>query len=114
LYKDLVVWKKAYQFTLDVYNATRGFPKEELFGITSQIRRAASSIPVNIAEGSMRQSGKEFKQFIRIARGSMAEMEVWLKLSHDLHYFDSAAFKNLAGQCDEVGKLLNGLLKSIK
>jgi four helix bundle protein len=114
LYKDLLVWKKSYQFTLDVYQATIKFPKEEIFGITAQIRRAASSIPANLAEGSMRQSGKEFQHFIRIARGSMAEIEVWLNLSLDLRYIDQPTYNTLSSQCDEIGKLLSGLLKSIK
>jgi four helix bundle protein len=113
MYKDLTVWKKAYQFTLNVYKATRQFPKEELFGITVQMRRAAASIPANIAEGNMRQSPKDYQHFIRIARGSMAEMEVWLSLSHDLGYLESPAFNALAQQCDEIGRLLNGLFKSL-
>ncbi len=69
MYKELIVWKKSYQLTLDVYKATQGFPKEELFGFTSQIRRATASIPVNIAEGNMRQSPKDYQHFIRIAMG---------------------------------------------
>lgn len=113
MYKDLIAWQKAYKFTLNIYKITKNFPKEELFGITSQMRRAVSSIPANIAEGSMRQSSKEFQQFIRIARGSMAEMEVWMKLSHDLKYISADAFDDLSSQCEEVGKLLNGLLKSL-
>ena len=112
MYRDLIVWQKAYKFTLDIYKVTKKFPKEELFGITSQMRRAAASIPANLAEGSMRKTDKEFKQYIHIARGSMAEMEVWLKLSYDLVYIDRLTFDNLASQCNEVGKLLIGLLKS--
>lgn len=114
MYKELIVWKKAYQFTLDIYKSTQGYPKEELFGITSQIRRAAASIAVNIAEGNMRQSPKDYQHFIRIARGSMAEVEVWLGLSRDLKYLDDEAHKKLAEQCDEIGRLLNGLLKSLQ
>ena len=114
LYKDLVCWKKSYQFVLAVYKVTKKYPKDELFGLVTQMRRAASSIPANIAEGSMRQSPKEFQQFVRIARGSMAEMEVWIKLSFDLQYIDPQDFKNLSTQCDEVGRLLSGLQKSLK
>ncbi len=99
---------------LAIYRTTKKFPKNELFGLVSQMRRAASSIPANIAEGSMRHSPKEFQQFLRIARGSMAEMEVWIKLSFDLQYIDQQDFEALSSQCDEVGKLLNGLLKSLK
>jgi four helix bundle protein len=113
MYKDLTVWQKSYQLTLDVYRATKGFPKEELFGVTSQIRRAAASIPANIAEGNMRQSPKDYQHFIRIARGSMAEVDVWLNLSFDLKYLDAASYQDLAKQCDEVGRMLNGLMKSL-
>jgi four helix bundle protein len=112
-YQDLTVWQKAYKFALSIYAVTKNYPKEELFGLVSQMRRAASSIPVNIAEGSMRRSAKEFRQFVRIARGSMAEMEVWLRLSFDLEYINKSTFEELRLECDEVGKLLSGLLKSL-
>ncbi|TKJ40048.1 four helix bundle protein [candidate division LCP-89 bacterium B3_LCP] len=113
-YKDLTTWQKAYTFTLSVYEITRNYPKEELFGLVSQMRRAASSIPVNIAEGSMRRSKKEFRRFIRIAQGSMAEMEVWIKLSFDLKYINKESFNQISFECDEVGKLLEGLARSLK
>ena len=113
-YKDLKVWQKAYKFALNVYEGTKRYPKEELFGLTSQMRRAASSISANIAEGSMRQYKKEFNQFVRIARGSMAEMEVWIKLSFDLKYIDHGTYQRLSSECDEVGRLLHGLAKSLK
>ncbi len=112
-YKDLIAWQKAYEFALYIYDVTKSLPKYELFGLTSQMRRAASSIPANVAEGSMRQSTKDFKKFIRIARGSMAEMEVWIKLSNDLKYLDQQTYKKLSSECDEVGRLLNGLHKSL-
>ena len=114
LYKELTAWQKAYQFTLDVYKATTTFPREELFGLVSQMRRAAASIPANIAEGSMRNSPKEFQQFLHIARGSMAEMEVWIQLSFDLKYINQHTFDELSLRCNEVGKLLSGLSKSLK
>ena len=114
MYKDLIVWQKSYEFTLEIYKVTKKYPKEELFGLTSQMRRASASIPANLAEGSMRKSNKEFQQFIRIARGSMAEMEVQLELSKDLNYLNQGQFSELRNQLEEVGKLLNGLLKSIK
>ena len=113
MYDDLMVWQKSYEFTLSIYKVTKTFPKEETFGITSQIRRAAASIPTNIAEGSMRQTKKEFRQFLYMARGSMSEVEVWLKLSLDLNYFDEKIYKSLRTQCGEVGKLVSGLLKSL-
>ena len=113
MYKDLIAWRKAYKFTLNIYYATKSYPREELFGITSQMRRAASSIPANLAEGSMYNSAKEFKRYINIARGSMAELEVWLLLSRDLKYIDNEQFSGLSNDLDEIGKLLNGLLKSL-
>lgn len=113
MYTDLIAWQKSYQFTLDIYKVTRTFPKNELYGITSQMRRACASIPANIAEGSMRESPKTFRQFVRIARGSMAEMEVWIRLSYDLGYIDQEGYNSLHRQCNEVGKLLFGLLNSI-
>jgi four helix bundle protein len=92
---------------------TSKFPKEELFGLTSQMRRAASSIPVNIAEGSMRQSEKEYRQFLYVARGSMAEIEVWIMMAKDLDYINENEYSSLSQKCDEIGKLLNGLIKSL-
>ena len=89
------------------------FPKDELFGLTSQIRRAAASIPANLAEGSTRTSHNEFHQFINIARGSAAEVEVWLLLACDLGYIAQDAFKQLSEQCSEVARLLFGLMSSI-
>ncbi|RJP80622.1 MAG: four helix bundle protein [Candidatus Zixiibacteriota bacterium] len=112
MYRDLIVWKRAFQFTLDIYAVTKTFPREELFGLTSQMRRAAASIPANIAEGSMR-SNKENLHFLQIARGSMAESEVWLELSHKLNYIDDATYKGLYNLCDEIGRLLSGLVKSL-
>jgi four helix bundle protein len=114
MYEDLIVWQKAYEFTLHIYKLTKNFPREEVFGITSQIRRAASSIPANIAEGNMRQTKKEFKQFLYMARGSMSEVEVWLKLSKDLNYLEPKPYSSLREECAEVGRLLNGLIKSLK
>lgn len=113
MYEDLIAWKKSYEFTLAVYKATKNFPREEVYGLIAQMRRAASSIPANIAEGSMRQSSKEFQHFLRIARGSMAEMEVWIRLAYDLEYIDKNAYERLSSDCDEIGRLLSGLLKSI-
>lgn len=114
MYKEMLVWQKAYQFALDVYQGTKDFPKDELFGLTSQMRRAAASIPANLAEGSMRNSPREYLQFIHVARGSMAEREVWLQMASDLGYLKPEIGKMLAQQCDEVGRLLHGLLTAIK
>jgi four helix bundle protein len=112
MYKNLIVWQKAYKFALHIYEATTPFPKEEMFGLTSQMRRAATSIPVNIAEGSARQSNKEYSHFLHIARGSAVEMEVWLEFAHDLRYLQDKLYQALKDERDEVGRLLAGLIKS--
>ncbi len=113
MYRKLDAWKKAYKFGLDIYEVTANFPKEELFGITSQMRRAATSIAANLAEGSTRNSKKEFKQFLSIARGSASEVETWLAFSKDLGYLPDDKFKKLADQIDDVKALLFRLMKSI-
>jgi four helix bundle protein len=99
---------------LEVYRITKGFPKEEMFGLTSQFRRAAASIPANLAEGSTRTSQKEFHQFINIARGSTAEVEVWLQLGFDLEYMTQQAYNSLSEKCSEIGRLLFGLISSVR
>jgi four helix bundle protein len=114
MYRDLIAWQKSYRFALNIYKVTRKFPKEELFGITSQMRRAATSISVNIAEGSTRQSKKEFHQFLCIAQGSTTEEEVWLSFSHDLGYITSEEYDSLREECTDVGKLLTKLINSMK
>ena len=100
-YKELVVWQKAHLMTLDVYAATRGFPKEELYGLTSQIRRSAASIGANIAEGSGRRSNNEICRFLQIARGSASETEYHLLLAHDLKLLSEEDFRRLSRQTDE-------------
>src|SRR5882757_5230038 len=85
-FKELKVWSKAHEMTMSVYRATRSFPKEELYGLTSQLRRAAASIGANIAEGCGRRSDGEFTRFLQIARGSASEIEYHFMLARDLHY----------------------------
>jgi four helix bundle protein len=89
-FKELKVWVKAHQLTLAVYQATTTFPKEELYGLTSQMRRSAASIPTNIAEGCGRGSDDDFRRFLQIAMGSASELEYQLLLAHDLGYFSTA------------------------
>jgi four helix bundle protein len=96
-----------------VYRATAGFPKEEQFGLTSQLRRAAVSIPSNIAEGQGRLSEKEFRYFLGQSRGSLMEVETQLQIAQNLGYLDSAKTSALLKTCAEVGRILNGLLASI-
>ena len=105
-YKELVVWQRAHRMTLDVYNATRGFPKEELYGLTSQIRRSAASIGANIAEGSGRRSNNEICRFLQIARGSASETEYHILLAYDLKLICEEDFRRLSRQADEVQRML--------
>lgn len=112
-YKDLTVYQKAYQLTLDVYKVTKEFPTAEMYGLVSQMRRSASSIPANIAEGYRRAHRKEYVQFLHIALGSCAELETFLCLSKDLGYLSGEAFDQSYKSQDSVSKLLRGLLSSL-
>jgi four helix bundle protein len=110
-YRDLIAWQKAKALALEVYLCTRKFPKDEIYGPTSQMRRAAVSVPSNIAEGKGRYSRKELLQFLYTARGSLFELATQLSIAHDLEYIDLPAFKRLEGTTDELGRILNGLIK---
>lgn len=112
-FKKLLVWQKAYKFSLVIYKYSQQFPSSEMYGLTSQLRRAAVSVSANIAEGSERQHKKEFVQFLSIARGSLAEVETYLMLAKDLGYFSEEIFAELDGQRIEVGRLLRGLYNSL-
>ena len=113
-YKDLIVWQKAMKLVKVVYIITKKFPKEEIYGLTSQLRRAAVSVACNIAEGQARNSTGEFKQFLGVSKGSLAETETLLLLSKDLDLISSIDLEEMTKVTEEVGKLLNGLLKSLK
>ena len=113
-FKDLKVWEKAHALTLQVYEETRRFPREELYGLTSQLRRAASSIAANIVEGCGRRSDGEFTRFLQIARGSASELEYHLLLARDLHLLVDAAFRNLDAKVVEVERMLTGLVKKVQ
>ena len=113
-YKDLIVWQKAMKLAKTIYTITKKFPKEEIYGLTSQLRRAAVSVACNIAEGQARNSTGEFKQFLGISKGSLAELETLLLLSNDLNLISSSELEEITIITDEVGKLLSGLLKSLK
>jgi len=112
-YKDLVVWQKAMDLVTSAYRSTARFPKGELFGLTSQARRAAVSIPSNIAEGQGRLSEKEFRHFLGQARGSLMELETQLQVAENLGYLTKEEVAGLLQSCAEVGRLLNGLIASI-
>ena len=109
-YRNLIAWQKAKTLALDVYRCTRGFPKDEVYGLSSQMRRAAVSVPSNIAEGKGRRSHKELVQFLYHARGSLLELETQLSIAHDLLYIDLQAFERLESEMQELGRILNGLI----
>lgn len=113
-FRDLTVWQKSHALTLDVYGSTRTFPKEELFSLTNQIRRAASSIPANIVEGYGRRSDPEMNRFFQIARGSATELEYHLLLSRDLGYLASTKYNALIQQLTEVEKMLSAFTAKLK
>ena len=112
-YKQLAVWQKAHQLVLDIYQLTMSFPKEELYSLTSQIRRAALSIPSNIAEGSGRGHDKEFVRFLQIAIGSTNEVEYQVLLARDLGFLGDTDHQQLDEQIIEVRRMLMGLARSL-
>jgi four helix bundle protein len=112
-YRDLVVWKKSMALVFDVYRCTQAFPKIETYGLTSQLRRAAVSVPSNIAEGQARLSTGEFKQFLGNARGSLMELETQILIAQNLRYLDQNQSETLLSAAAEVGRILNGLLASL-
>jgi four helix bundle protein len=113
-YRTLLVWQRSHALTLEVYSLTKRFPKEELFGLTSQLRRCCSSIPANLAEGCGRDSDAELKRFVDIAHGSASEAEYFLLLACELRYLDATAYKSLAGKIAELKKMLGALARKLK
>ena len=109
-YQDLRAWKKAMDLVVAVYRCTELFPRSEMFGLVSQMRRAAVSVPSNIAEGKGRFSNKELVQFLLRARGSLLELETQLLLSYRLGYLSNLNYDDVRGQCSDLGKILNGLI----
>ena len=112
-FKDLKVWKKAHELTLFIYKVTREFPIEEKFGLTSQMRRSACSIPTNIVEGYKRKGRKELLYFLNIAEGSLEETKYHLILANDLGYYPKQVFQALFDLASEDGKILTGLKRSL-
>ncbi len=112
-YKDLKVWRKADEFAYAVYMVTKKFPRHEVYGITSQIRRAALSVPTNIVEGYARKGDKELARFVNIAIGSIAETEYLLAFSSKLGYLTEKEYNRIDALCTEVGKLLWSFYKMV-
>jgi four helix bundle protein len=113
-YRDLVVWQKSMQFVTKLYRSTECFPKSEMFGLCSQIRRAVVSIPSNIAEGQGRDSAKEFVHHLSFAYGSLMETETQLQIAANLGYIEQAEVDRLLEDAAEIGRMLNGLSRSIR
>lgn len=109
-YKDLIVWQKAFQLALEVYRVTKKFPREELYGLVSQMRRAAFSIPSNIAEGYARYSTAEYKKFLKIAFASGAELETQLLIAKETKLINSGDFERIDKLLTEIMKMLNALI----
>jgi len=113
-YKELKVWQKSYQLCLEIYQLTAGFPMDEKFGLTSQIRRCAVSVPSNIAEGYGRKTTADYIKFLYIAYGSNCEMETQIMLSGDLDYIDKPVMKRIIDDINEVERMLKALIKSLE
>lgn len=112
-YKELKVWEKAHQCTLEVYKLSNSFPDDEKFGIIAQIKRAVASVPTNIAEGCGHTSNKEFKRYLGIALASATEVEYLLQLSYDLSFCEQEQYLQLNNKVIEVKKMLHGFINSI-
>ena len=112
-FDKLLVWQRAHSLVLKIYEVTNSFPKEEIWGLTSQIRRSAVSVPSNIVEGKARGSRKDFKRFLLIARGSLEEVKYQSLLAKELKYMNDEQYEEVAAMIDNVGRLLGGLIKKV-
>ncbi|OFV95580.1 MAG: four helix bundle protein [Acidobacteria bacterium RIFCSPLOWO2_02_FULL_60_20] len=112
-YKELGVWQKSIDLVEQVYQVTSAFPLEEKYGLSSQSQRAATSIPANIAEGWARGTTKEYIQFLKVARGSLMELETHLIVANRLKFLPEQKVQSLVGAIAEIGRMLNGLIKSL-
>ena len=108
-YRDLVVWQKAMQFVTTIYRSTEQFPKSEVFALSNQLRRAAVSVPSNIAEGRGRNSDRELQRYLSIAYGSLMEAETQLQIACNLGYIEQAEVERLLADASEIGRMINGL-----
>lgn len=113
-FRNLRVWEKSHRLTLDVYAMSKSFPRDEIFGLTSQMRRASASIGMNIAEGCCRKGDAEMARFLQIAMGSASELEYQFLLAHDLEYLHNPGYESLTAQVVEVKKMLSSLMQKVK
>jgi four helix bundle protein len=112
-FKDLIAWQKGMELVAMIYDATEGFPAHEQFGLTSQLRRAAVSVPSNIAEGKSRYSNRDFVRFLRHARGSLAEIETQVLIAQQRQYLSAETTTKLSQKLDELGRIVSGLINSL-
>lgn len=113
-HRKLDVWKRSMEFVQGIYQVTEAFPKAEIYGLTSQMRRAAVSIPRNLAEGAARKGSKEFKQYLNIAQGSISELDTQIELASMLNYIDQKIYEGLMEKLSTISKMLFGLSRSLK
>jgi four helix bundle protein len=113
-HRDLIVWQKAMTLAAEIYTVTATFPRTEAFGLTTQLRRAAVSIPSNLAEGSARRTSAEFMSFLHIARGSQAEIDTQLRLALALGYLPNEVAADLLAKVDEIGRLLTAVIQGVR
>ncbi|PDT36093.1 diversity-generating retroelement protein bAvd family protein [Rhizobium sp. M10] len=113
-YRDLKVWQFAIELSVVCYEVTRTFPREEIYGLTSQIRRSSASVAANIAEGYGRENRGSFVQFLKIAQGSLKELETHLIIAGRIGFLQASALDELLDRCDEIGKMLGSLIRSVQ
>ena len=113
-FREILVWQRSHALTVEIYQLTKGFPKEEIWGLTSQMRRAASSIPANISEGCGRDGDPELKRFMNIALGSACELDYFILLAAELGYIQPAQSGKLAAEILEIRRMLGGFIQKLK
>ena len=113
-HRNLEVWKLSMEFVKEIYHVSDTFPKSEVYGLISQIRRAAISIPSNLAEGAARKGSKEFKQFLNIAQGSISELDTQIELAHMLEYLGQKEYGQLIEKANTISRMLYGLARTVK
>jgi len=113
-FRNLRVWEKSHELTLDIYSSSKALPREEMYGLTSQMRRSSASIGMNIAEGCCRKGDAEMGRFLQMAMGSASELEYQLLLAHDLQYLQNPSYERLTAQVVEVKKMLSSLMQKVK
>ena len=113
-HKRLDVWNKSIDLTVDIYKVSETFPRTEVYGLTGQMRRAAVSIPSNIAEGAARQTKKEFINFLHMAQGSLSELDTQLVIASKLEYISMETYQEIENKLEPISKMLTGLIKSLK